>query len=156
MSGQVSRTADKLAEASAEITDQARTAAEQTVSAEAQRLQDGVTERTERAQSAAEAAQAEVPSGSLEAQALGQVVAGLEKAGAFVRGQDAQDLVHDVQQFARRNPLLFLGGAVAAGFVAARFLKSSNGAAHTHAGGADPWTGHLQTSGPAAYDREAG
>ncbi len=35
------------------------------------------------------------------------------------------DMAHDVESFARRNPALFLGGCFAVGMLAARFLKSS-------------------------------
>jgi hypothetical protein len=34
-------------------------------------------------------------------------------------------LIDDVEDFARREPAVFIGGAIAIGLVAARFLKSS-------------------------------
>lgn len=45
---------------------------------------------------------------------------------------DPTELVRNVEQFARREPLLFLGGAFALGIVGARFLKSS--ATHAQSG----------------------
>lgn len=42
-----------------------------------------------------------------------------------VRDRDARDLLGDVQDFARRQPTLFFGGAVVLGFAALRFLKSA-------------------------------
>lgn len=42
-----------------------------------------------------------------------------------VRERDARDLLGDVQDFARRQPTLFFGGAVVLGFAALRFLKSA-------------------------------
>ncbi|WP_264210615.1 hypothetical protein [Leisingera thetidis] len=63
--------------------------------------------------------------GTMQAQAA-QVVAGyLEDAAHRVRTVDVERTVRDVSAFARRNPLLFLGGAALAGFAATRFLKAS-------------------------------
>jgi len=42
-----------------------------------------------------------------------------------VREHDLRELVGEVQDFARRQPTLFFGGAVVLGFAALRFLKSS-------------------------------
>jgi gas vesicle protein len=41
-----------------------------------------------------------------------------------IRERDARELLSDVQDFARRQPTLFFGGAVVLGFAALRFLKS--------------------------------
>jgi hypothetical protein len=61
----------------------------------------------------------------------GKVVATLaDRLESFSRSLDGKDLdrvVTDVERFARRNPAAFLGGAVALGFIASRFLKSSAG-----------------------------
>jgi len=45
------------------------------------------------------------------------------------RKRDLNQLVSDVQGFARRQPTAFLGMAVLAGFAAVRFLKTSTGSA---------------------------
>jgi hypothetical protein len=45
------------------------------------------------------------------------------------RRRDLNQLVADVQGFARRQPTAFLGAAVLAGFAAVRFLKTSTAAA---------------------------
>lgn len=42
-----------------------------------------------------------------------------------VRERDLRELVGDVQDFARRQPTIFFGGAVVLGFAALRFLKST-------------------------------
>lgn len=42
-----------------------------------------------------------------------------------LEGKELDDVFHDVERFARRNPAAFLGSAVAIGFLASRFLKSS-------------------------------
>jgi hypothetical protein len=43
----------------------------------------------------------------------------------IVRERDVRELVGEVQDFARRQPTLFFGGAVVLGFAALRFLKST-------------------------------
>jgi len=50
----------------------------------------------------------------------------LEQFSTRLRQRDVNELVEDVQQFARRQPAVFIGAAFAVGMVAARFLKSSN------------------------------
>ncbi len=48
----------------------------------------------------------------------------LERAASLLQGRSVDDLMSDVERFARRQPVVFLGGALAVGFVMARFLKS--------------------------------
>ena len=49
----------------------------------------------------------------------------LESFSQTLEGKDLDNVVTDVERFARRNPAAFLGGALALGFIASRFLKSS-------------------------------
>ncbi|MGQ0523074.1 MAG: hypothetical protein ACT4P8_05375, partial [Betaproteobacteria bacterium] len=55
-----------------------------------------------------------------------QAADSLERLSGKLRSKDFDGLVHDVEAFARSQPAVFLGMAVAAGFLAARFLKSSS------------------------------
>jgi len=57
--------------------------------------------------------------------AAGQV----EHFAGYLNKRDIRGLAQDTEQFARREPALFLGGAFALGIFAARFLKSSGQAA---------------------------
>lgn len=50
---------------------------------------------------------------------------GMERFASTLRHKDIEDATRAVQQFARRQPALFLGAAFTAGILAARFLKSS-------------------------------
>jgi hypothetical protein len=50
---------------------------------------------------------------------------GLERFSGTLRSKDLNALAHDVESFARSRPIAFFGAAVAAGFIAMRFLKSS-------------------------------
>ena len=54
-----------------------------------------------------------------------QAADGLERASGTVRERNVDDLIGSVEDFARRQPVAFLGGAVAAGFGLARLMKSS-------------------------------
>jgi hypothetical protein len=58
----------------------------------------------------------------------------IESASGSIRDQDFNQLVMNTGQFARKQPALFLAAAFAAGFVAARLLKSSAPAAESWSG----------------------
>jgi uncharacterized protein YjbJ (UPF0337 family) len=49
----------------------------------------------------------------------------VDKFSGYLRNQNVGDLVQDVESFGRRQPELFLAGALAAGFLLGRFFKSS-------------------------------
>jgi hypothetical protein len=53
----------------------------------------------------------------------------IDKAAKAVRERNVGQLFNEVQDFARRQPTAFFGGAVILGFAAIRFLKSSKEAA---------------------------
>lgn len=61
--------------------------------------------------------------GQYAEQAAGQT----ERLSDYLHEKDADQLIGDVEDFARSRPSVFLGGAVVLGVVAARFLKSSSG-----------------------------
>lgn len=66
-------------------------------------------------------------SNGMSGRLLSTVADRIESFGRSIDGRDLDDIVHEVEGFARRNPAAFLGGAVAIGFLASRFLKSSSG-----------------------------
>src|SRR5215212_2819772 len=49
----------------------------------------------------------------------------VERVSNYLRQNDLGGLIDDVEQFARRQPALFLGGTFVLGMLGARFLKSS-------------------------------
>jgi hypothetical protein len=49
----------------------------------------------------------------------------LERVSERLRQKDVGELLQDAQQFARRQPAVFIGSAFAIGLLGARFLKSS-------------------------------
>jgi vacuolar-type H+-ATPase subunit H len=58
----------------------------------------------------------------------------VERLSTFLRDHDVNDILHEAEQFARRSPALFLGGAFALGLLGARFLKSSSQQRQTMSG----------------------
>jgi hypothetical protein len=50
----------------------------------------------------------------------------IDKWSNELRNRDVNELVNDVQRFARQQPALFVGSAFALGVIGARFLKSSS------------------------------
>jgi ElaB/YqjD/DUF883 family membrane-anchored ribosome-binding protein len=54
-----------------------------------------------------------------------QAASSVEQIADTLHRQDLKELMRHTEDFARRQPGLFIGGAVAAGFALARFLKSS-------------------------------
>jgi hypothetical protein len=50
----------------------------------------------------------------------------VEQFSGYLRNTDVPAMIRDVEQFARRQPAAFLGGAFTLGVLAARFLKSSS------------------------------
>jgi len=63
------------------------------------------------------------------------LAAQIENLSGYFERKDVREMVRDVENFARRYPAYFIGGAVALGFLAARFLKSSNPKHLTQAAG---------------------
>lgn len=51
---------------------------------------------------------------------------GLQQLSGALERRDLDGLVREVETFARRQPLVFFGAAVAAGFLAIRFIKSTS------------------------------
>ncbi len=60
----------------------------------------------------------------------------LEDIANTVSRTSAEDVMSTMQGFARRNPAVFVGGAVLAGLAVGRFLRSSGQRPHQAAGGA--------------------
>jgi hypothetical protein len=88
----------------------------------------------------------------------------LERFSNNLRGKDVNELLDGVRDFARRQPALFVAGSLAAGLLAARFLKSSgptgNGRSHDdqrdYSGSRQPGTeGASSSNKPSARSRKA-
>jgi hypothetical protein len=65
----------------------------------------------------------------------------LERLSSSLRERDVTELMRDAERFARKQPGLFLGATFAAGFMAARFLKSSTEPTDVSRRGEARWEG---------------
>ena len=68
----------------------------------------------------------EMRSGSPQERTISQIAGGLADVSDSMRDKDLGEMVGTVTDFARRNPLAFLGGAALVGFAASRFAKASS------------------------------
>jgi septal ring factor EnvC (AmiA/AmiB activator) len=68
--------------------------------------------------------------GDYARKAAGQV----ERIAGYLQENSIEQIVGDVERFARREPALVLGGAFALGFLAARFLRAGAGSASRQPG----------------------
>jgi hypothetical protein len=88
---------------------------------------------------AARSPESEKGAGTRVAEAVAE---NLERLSSTLKNRDFDTLVRDVEDFARAQPLVFFGAAVATGFLAMRFLKSSqreaDSAEYRHAYGSEP------------------
>ncbi|ABD56478.1 hypothetical protein [Jannaschia sp. CCS1] len=112
------------------VEDVAATAkANATVKAEA--AKEGVADRvSEQAENFRQASNA-FEGNDLASDAVQYLGDNLAHAATAVRDMDLGNIQHDMTQFARRNPLVFFGGAAALGFLAARAMKASERAGGT-------------------------
>jgi hypothetical protein len=51
----------------------------------------------------------------------------------YLRETDAREMISNVEDMARRQPLVFVGGAFVLGFVTARFIKAAGGSGDSNA-----------------------
>ena len=65
-------------------------------------------------------------SGQSMAQLTSSAADGLEHLSHTLRSKDVSTMLRDVDHFARNQPVAFFGIALAAGFLAVRFLKADN------------------------------
>jgi hypothetical protein len=83
-------------------------------------------EQVARTARAFEDAAGEYGEGSMPGEALHRVSAFLESTARDLRDTDLETLTTEVSRFARRNPVLFVAGAAAVGFAAARLLRAGD------------------------------
>jgi ElaB/YqjD/DUF883 family membrane-anchored ribosome-binding protein len=117
--------------------------------ARAAEMRDDVADHGDTVSSAAKNAAGEFKDYDAVNSILNQAGEAVEDATNRLRERSIPDMVDDVSAFARRNPLLFLGGAALAGFAAARFLSASapkEDDPELIEADDDVWSGHLPES----------
>ncbi len=76
----------------------------------------------------------------------------LDRFSTYLNNRDIGQMSTELQHFARRQPAIFLGGALVAGLIAARFLKSSSQQAQNYGGQmSSDYTGRGSYSSYGAY-----
>lgn len=60
---------------------------------------------------------------------------GIERVSEYLHQHDASDLIAEADRFARRQPLVVIGGALAVGLLVARFLRSGSERSHEQSQG---------------------
>eukprot|EP01013_Petalomonas_cantuscygni_P020856 TRINITY_DN39615_c0_g1_i1.p1 TRINITY_DN39615_c0_g1~~TRINITY_DN39615_c0_g1_i1.p1 ORF type:complete len:203 (-),score=42.91 TRINITY_DN39615_c0_g1_i1:182-790(-) len=147
-------------EAAQTVSDEVRKRAEgmaDTVAAEAgkqaEKARGAAAQEVNSVASALRTAADEMRSGSPQERTMSQIANGLADASDAIRDKDLGEMVGAINGFARRNPLVFLGGAALVGFAATRFAKSSTtGADAGTAGGAQTYgsdyTAHARPAAP--------
>lgn len=77
----------------------------------------------------------------------------VSQVATYLEHADGDRVLHDLEEFGRRQPMLAAVGGLAVGFVASRFLKAS--AARRYQGvESDPWGGPMATSPPTSTRTE--
>lgn len=89
------------------------------------------------------------------AQALDTTASQINRFAEYLENTSVEQMVGEVQDIARRDPAVFLGGAFALGFLLSRFLKSSAPSSRSHSQGSQSQYGNRgQYSGPDPYGRQ--
>jgi len=149
VTGQVKETvgqvADQAQQAAGQVVDQARQQVSSRIAGQKDRAAEGLTSVAhalrQTSQQLREQDQ-EAVTGYIES-AASQV----ERVSNYLKHNDLGGLIDDVEQFARRQPALFLGGTFVLGLLGARFLKSSRPT--TGAAGGYPGSSALARRQPA-------
>ncbi|WP_299740892.1 hypothetical protein [uncultured Roseobacter sp.] len=125
-------TASQAKQKAGELTEHAKTAAgdvaqdaASTAKGQADSAKSSVADEMSGIASALRTAAEEMRRGSPQERTFGQIAEGLADASEAMRNKDLSEMVQDVSAFARKNPLVFLGGAALIGFAATRFAKAS-------------------------------
>jgi vacuolar-type H+-ATPase subunit H len=71
-----------------------------------------------------------------------------ERLGGYLRDSDADQILGDVERFARRQPWAVAAGGVVLGFIASRFLKASSSRRYQASAGERPGEFPYRTSSP--------
>lgn len=114
--------ASHIADAAKDMAGKARAKAEDAVDKQKSIGADYIQSLAKAADRAANEFQNETPQA---AELIRQASAQIQSLADTVRQRDLREFVGDVQEFARRQPTIFFGGAIVLGFAALRFFKSA-------------------------------
>lgn len=160
--------AEQVQEKAQEVTAQAREKAQEAAGEARTRLRDQVDLRSTQAGERVSSTGSDLRSVSEELRKQGkdtparmtdQAAERVERVGSYLADSDADRILHDVEDFARRQPLAILAGGMVLGIVAARFLKASSHRRYqsstAHSNGSRPVPLAQREIGPGASVRPA-
>jgi len=107
------------------VADRAKEQVSRGLSAETRRAATGLDGVARALRKTGESLREEGAAGGTVPSLVEQAAVQVERMSSYFEGKSAADVAGDVEQFARREPILFLGGAFALGLLGARFVKSS-------------------------------
>ncbi|THH38146.1 hypothetical protein E4Z66_00795 [Aliishimia ponticola] len=93
--------------------------------AQADATADQIASSVDRASSTLRNAASSLRDGSFQERSFGQLAAGLADAADAIRDKDLGQLGRDVSGFAKRNPVVFVGGAALLGYAVARMMADN-------------------------------
>lgn len=117
--------AEDLGNAARETAGDAADAVREEATRQADSAKSGVADGVSDVASALRKAADEMRGGSPQERTFGQIAHGLADVSDSIRGKDLGEMAGDVSSFAKRNPMLFIGGIALAGFAVTRFATAS-------------------------------
>jgi len=125
-SQQAGQVADQMKQSAGDVTEQAKQTATSQIAARKDQAAQGLSAvSSSMRQMGDNLRQNDQTSGY--AQYVNQAAEQVDRFSGYLQHHDARDIMADAEDWARRNPALFLGGAFALGLLASRFLKSGMG-----------------------------
>ncbi|HEY9038853.1 MAG TPA: hypothetical protein VIN05_07910 [Roseovarius sp.] len=119
------KTSEDLAEAARQTATDASRALRDEAASRADSAKAGVAGEVSDVASALRKAADEMRDGSAQERTFGQIASTLADVSETIRDKDMGQVANEVSEFAKRNPLLFIGGVALAGFAATRFAMAS-------------------------------
>jgi ElaB/YqjD/DUF883 family membrane-anchored ribosome-binding protein len=135
---EVKQTAQEAASSASDMAREATETAKAHATAKTEEARDGLASEMQGTAEALRKAAEEVRNGSPQGSAFSYLADGLADMADSVKDQSANDMVGAVSDFARRNPLAFLGGAALLGFTVSRFAKASDQGRYASDGAPQP------------------
>lgn len=143
----ISKAADTAAEKGGELVDRAKTTATSQANSQKQKAATGLDNAAEAMREVSDNLRDQQPT---LANVTSVAADRTEEIARYLQQTDVNDMIHGVEDFARRQPLLFLGGAFAIGLLGARFLKASTSQSQMQQQGSRRRTMHAAGPGRSA------
>ncbi len=116
---------EDLGNSARETAQDAASAVREEASRRADSAKSGVADEVSDIASALRKAANDMRDGSPQERTFGQIAGGLADVSDSIRGKDLGEMANELSSFAKRNPMLFIGGIALAGFAATRFATAS-------------------------------